>query len=497
MSVNAAIRGEKLGRIRGGDKPRVLELCSGCGGMSLGFAAAGYSLEAHVESDPIAAHSYALNFLPPPGVAAEAWASPRDMVEQRPEDLVKQIGLTSPVAEAFDILAAGLPCQAFARIGRSKLRSIAGGEDAYRNDPRAKLYKRFLNYVEAVQPVAIVIENVPDILNFGGHNVPEEICNALEDFGYLTGYMLLNAAFYGVPQMRERLFLIAIDRSIGTRPRVPDQTRSARLPSGYKGARTVALQRIPTVGSHLLSSPEAERGLPQAVSVRDALADLPRIFEHFRDPSAMRIRKVTDQLPYRQCSRLSDYARLMREWPGFRTDGRVSGSVVRLTPRDFPIFRRMPAGAEYPQALRIAEVIFAEHLAARQPRPKLRSKSWKELRIKCVPPYDAGKFPNRWWKLDPNLPSRTLTAHIGKDTYSHIHWDSHQQRTISVREAARLQSFPDGFQFAGSMNAAFRQIGNAVPPLLAQIVAERLYKDLIAMPVEEIDLAQAPETMAA
>ena len=58
-------------------------------------------------------------------------------------------------------------------------------------------------------------------------------------------------------------------------------------------------------------------------------------------------------------------------------------------------------------------------------------------------------------------------AHIGKDTYSHIHYDGRQARTISVREAARLQSFPDGFRFEGTMNPAFRQIGNAVPPLMA------------------------------
>jgi DNA (cytosine-5)-methyltransferase 1 len=95
-----------------------------------------------------------------------------------------------------------------------------------------------------------------------------------------------------------------------------------------------------------------------------------------------------------------------------------------------------------------------------------------------VPPYDPGKFPNKWWKLDPLKPSRTLTAHMGKDTYSHIHFDNKQSRTISVREAARLQSFPDGFRFAGAMNAAFRQIGNAVPPLLALAVARTLRKQI-------------------
>jgi DNA (cytosine-5)-methyltransferase 1 len=62
-------------------------------------------------------------------------------------------------------------------------------------------------------------------------------------------------------------------------------------------------------------------------------------------------------------------------------------------------------------------------------------------------------------------------AHIGKDTYSHIHWDPDQARTISVREAARLQGFPDGFVFEGTMNPAFRQIGNAVAPLMAAAIA--------------------------
>jgi DNA (cytosine-5)-methyltransferase 1 len=69
-------------------------------------------------------------------------------------------------------------------------------------------------------------------------------------------------------------------------------------------------------------------------------------------------------------------------------------------------------------------------------------------------------------------------AHIGKDTYSHIHWDSDQARTISVREAARLQGFPDGFVFEGTMNPAFRQIGNAVAPLMAAAIAEVMMETL-------------------
>ena len=95
-----------------------------------------------------------------------------------------------------------------------------------------------------------------------------------------------------------------------------------------------------------------------------------------------------------------------------------------------------------------------------------------------VPPYPVETFPNRWWKLRRDFPVRTLMAHIGKDTYSHIHYDGTQERTISVREAARLQSFPDGFRFEGTMNPCFRQIGNAVPPLMAFALASVIRADI-------------------
>jgi DNA (cytosine-5)-methyltransferase 1 len=479
MTVHAEVRAEKLVRIKAGAAPRVLELCSGCGGLSLGLQAAGFDLVGHVEFDATAAASYALNFTPPSADHRAGWAMARDMEHTDPATLATDIGLEGDVGGHFDVLAAGLPCQAFARIGRSKLRSVTGDDDAYRNDPRAKLYQRFLYYVRLAQPVAILIENVPDILNFGGHNVPEEICDTLDELGYAARYTLLNAAFYGVPQMRERLFLVAIDKSLGFLPSFPQPTRAAKLPPGYASARATALKHVPKHGSRFAPTPIAETGLGGAVSVRDALGDLPKIVEHFKEPKKMKRRKTSEVLPYQTSSGLSAYAKLMRNWPG---RGRVivgaDGHVVRVTPRDFTIFSRMDRGGDYPHAHETALKIFAERVKATKPRPTEGSKAWKKLMAETVPPYDPGKFPNKWWKLDPEKPSRTLTAHMGKDTYSHIHWDGHQKRTVSVREAARLQSFPDSFRYAGAMNAAFRQIGNAVPPLLGQAVGAALKADL-------------------
>lgn len=483
MEDTAAIRRRKLRRLASGELPRTLELCSGCGGMSLGLQAAGFEIAAHVESDPVAATSHAMNFAPAESKYQRAWSQSRDMLSCSPSTLLDDFGLDKSAFNAFDILAAGLPCQAFARIGRSKLRSVVGDEDAFRKDPRATLYKRFLEFVWTTQPLAILIENVPDILNFGGHNIPEEICATLEDLGYRSRYTLLNAAFYGVPQLRERLFLIAFDTSLGIDPIFPVPIHGVDLPKGYESSRAVALKHVREEVSNFYPIPMPVDGLPRAVSVRDALADLPFISEHFADPSVMRRRRVTDRLPYRTDEDLSEYARAMRAWTGFETDGELDGHVVRLTARDFPIFQRMPRGADYPVALEVAEDLLVEKLealAATGCRPHKNSSQYSELRRMTVPPYDPGKFPNKWWKLDPSTPSRTLTAHIGKDTYSHIHYDGRQKRTISVREAARLQSFPDGFRFAGSMNSAFRQVGNAVPPLLALAVARTLKETLLA-----------------
>jgi DNA (cytosine-5)-methyltransferase 1 len=450
--------------------------------MSLGLKTAGFEISAHIESDPSAAASHAANFSTASLESEEAWSQPRDMNSCSPETVLRDFRIDGRASEAFDVLAAGLPCQAFARIGRSKLRSVSGDDDAFRKDPRASLYRRFLEYVQETQPLAILIENVPDILNFGGHNIPEEICATLEDLGYRTRYTILNAAFYGVPQLRERLFLVALDASLDASPDFPVPSHCVELPRGYEGSRCVALKHVPRGTPYFHPIPEPENGLPKALVVKDALADLPFISQHFTNPSVMRQRRVEDRLPYRINKDLSEYALAMRRWPGFETDGEVGGNVVRLTARDFPIFQRMPHGADYPKALKVAEEIFEEKLAALAAegyRPRKNSLRYAELRSTIIPPYDPGKFPNKWWKLDPSAPSRTLTAHIGKDTYSHIHYDGRQKRTISVREAARLQSFPDGFRLAGSMNAAFRQVGNAVPPLLALAVARTLRRALL------------------
>jgi DNA (cytosine-5)-methyltransferase 1 len=142
----------------------------------------------------------------------------------------------------------------------------------------------------------------------------------------------------------------------------------------------------------------------------------------------------------------------------------------------------MRPGDQYPEAFQLALRLLDKKLAhagTNEASGAHTSPDYEHTRKATVPPYDPSKFPNKWRKMEPHMPARTLMAHLGKDTYSHIHYDDSQARMISVREAARLQSFPDAFRFCGTMNPAFRQIGNAVPPLLARAVARCLKHQLL------------------
>lgn len=453
----------------------MLDLFSGCGGLSLGFHRAGCQISAAIEIEKDAAATHAFNFHS--GSSSTALhALPRDITLTEPDDLTHELGLGS-ASGAFDIVVGGPPCQAYTRVGRAKLRDIAAEPTAYLTDPRANLYLRYLHYVRLTQPIAILVENVPDALNFAGHNVIAEMAETFEDLGYVAQYTLINAAFHGVPQMRERAFLIAYHRSLNCKVEFPKATRFMRLPTGYSGVRSVALKHVDLFdGGHFGEANRGSPDLPAPVTCEEALGDLPPITSHLEGTLRRGARRLDEYVPYPSKRPSMSYGRLMREWPGFEGKGGVWDHAIRYLPRDIDTFREMANGSEYPAAHATAVAIWERKVRKleKRERRKLSATELQELRRSIVPPYPIETFPNRWWKLRADYPSRTLMAHLGKDTYSHIHYDSAQARVISVREAARLQSFPDGFRFCGTMNPAYRQIGNAVPPLLAWCLAETM-----------------------
>lgn len=485
---------KKIERIRNGGEIRVLDLFAGCGGISLGFQSAGFKISAAVEIDEFAAKSHALNFFS----ASEQGkhAVPVDITEVDPDALAQILNL-GRTDLAIDVVVGGPPCQAFARVGRAKLREVEAHPEAYIHDPRGNLYLRYLAYVKAFKPVALMMENVPDMLNYGGHNLAEEVCESLMRLGYDCQYTLLNAVHYGVPEMRERMVLIAFAREVGANVFFPRPINRHELPRGYEGTRQVALQTIFEAkhngqqqslfrdDTFFTLPPATNFDLPPAITAKEALADLPPIVEHLKGELKKGARRFDKLIPYpeKDLSELPDYAVLMRTWPGYENCDGVRDHVIRYLPRDYDIFEQMKPGDQYPEAYQIAVRLFQKKLRAynrKNPNSKIKpgSEEYEKLFQQVVPPYDPAKFPNKWRKMEADAPARTLMAHLGKDSYSHIHYDSKQKRTISVREAARLQSFPDGFMFAGTMNPAFKQIGNAVPPLLSKAIAMNMRHEL-------------------
>jgi DNA (cytosine-5)-methyltransferase 1 len=322
------------------------------------------------------------------------------------------------------------------------------------------------------------MENVPGMLSVGGRNIADDAAGDLAARGYQVGYAVLNAVWYGVPQFRERLFFIGIRDDLDVIPIMPPATHLTALPSGYLRPRAEWTAPLPFI-RHSELPVEMERAQIGATTVAEALGDLPRLTDHLSSGSK-RLARDDECVDY-VGEPHSLFAEIMRTWPGLPAAHALKDHVIRRTPRDYETFRRMEFGDRYPAALAISRARFhdeLEHLAAQGTAPALGSPEYRALERRFVPPYPEDVFIDKWRKLQPDQPAWTVPAHLSKDAYSHIHYDGDQARAISIREAARLQSFPDAFTFNGNMGERFRQVGNAVPPLLAWAIAGALLESL-------------------
>jgi DNA (cytosine-5)-methyltransferase 1 len=450
--------------MKGRDRPAVVDLFCGAGGFALGFHAAGCKVVIAVDIDDASGRTFEENFRAlQPGLPVAVFGG--DVGDLETFDLDRLASHGRP-----DILIGGPPCQGFSTLGRAKLDSLS--DEGYAGDPRNELYRTFLEAAELWKPLVVVMENVPGMLSVDGKNIATDVAEDLARRGFITGYALMNAVWYGVPQLRERLFFIGVREDLGIRPGAPRATHRATLPAGYVQPGNEYQFSLPFVTSGPLMIEQGAAAL-DATSVSDAMDDLPVLTEHLRPDAAAGRGDFRRALPYRSAPH-SEYARLMRSWPDFVPSPMIYDHAIRRTPRDYETFQRMGPGDRYPRALEIARGRLAEELARLESDgrcPKPATPEYRALERQFVPPYPDDIFVDKWRKLIPEQPSWTVPAHLAKDTYSHIHHDSDQARSISVREAARLQSFPDAFKFTGNMGDCFRQIGNAVPPLMSWAIA--------------------------
>lgn len=376
-------------------RPTAIDLFAGAGGLALGFEQAGFDIVAAVEYDPIHSAIHKLNFPDATIICDDV----RNLSELPAEQLRERLGIEGEL----DAVVGGPPCQGFSLIGHRVL-----------EDPRNELVFHFFKIVETLRPRLFVMENVPGMATGKHHGLLDELVSRFKGIGYRVRepVRVLNAAEYGVPQNRRRLFVIGAREGVRM-PAYPSATHSpSHLSQNGKG------KHVPAV-------------LPATPNVADAICDLPDVEQFDR-------LFHTDELPIR-LNGGSLYAQRLR------------GDVE--DPSDFS-YQRIHDRACLTGCLRA------------------RHTELSRLRFGQTAPGTTEPI-SRFYRLSLEGLSNTLRAGTASERGAFtaprpIH--PVHPRCITVREAARLHSFPDWFRFHRTIWHGFRQIGNAVPPILGRAV---------------------------
>ena len=391
-----------------GKKFNFIDLFAGCGGLSEGFYKEGFNALLHLEIDPTACKTLRTRM--------KHYRYSKEEIEKAVlcdditrDGIVEEI--ESRLTDKVDIIIGGPPCQAFSTQGRAQ------DPNSMRNDPRNFLFENYLQILNHFKPKFFIFENVRGMLTAKPTGIKifdiiisemsktYKVCNNKKT-------ILLNAADYGVPQIRERVILIGVRKDLKIEPEE-------------------IYSRIKKTNSE-----NPADGLPPYVTVRDAISDLPRI----------QAGEGADKWTFAEYKNMNDY-------------------ISKIRNKKFSFI--------YNHKARI-------HNEADRERYRILSKhgNWQLKDLQKVRPdlinHDPKHFGNRYTVQSWDKPAKTICAHLYKDGNLFIHPDSKQARTFTVREAARVQSFPDDFFFEGSRTEQFKQVGNAVPPLMAKSFAHAL-----------------------
>lgn len=360
----------------------VIDLFAGCGGMSLGFMQAGFTIKNAVEYDSAIAKTYKINH-PSVNVIVD------DIANVDTDDIFS-------LSDA-EVIIGGPPCQGFSMAGARIRRGFI-------DDPRNYLFKHYFNVVKAVKPKVFVMENVKGMMTMQGGQIFEEILrlfsdsSATDDNPYNLFYKVIRASDFGVPQKRERLIIV------GT--------------------------TIPDVPFDLLwESTKKEIGLImpaffESTTVRDAIGNLPPVTA---DGVINNPKPVTEYQRYLSCN-----ASIITN----HTKSNHSETAIRR-------MHQIGNGQNFTE---LNEKINSVH---------------------------SGSYGRLSW----DEPAATITTRFDTPAGGRfIHPE--EDRTLSPREAARIQSFPDSFVFSGTRREISRQIGNAVPPKVSYFLAKYIEKIL-------------------
>ena len=394
---------------------KALDLFSGCGGLSEGFLQAGFDVAVSIEIDEKACETQRKNH--PETIIIQG-----DLTELNPQQLEQETQISN-----YDLIIGGPPCQGFSTIG-TRLGTSDFGE--FGEDPRNSLYKEFVKYVRYYQPKMFLMENVLGLYTMQDGAIRENIENDFSHddpegryVGYNVTSTILRAVEFGVPQKRERVFFVGIRNDF--------EDIDFQFPEPFLNEN-------------------------EFYTVNDAIGDLPAL--GVRDGENRTIHQIE---PNSFLTMLNENAFNLRRDNNYE-EGYIYNHLSRYNnPRDREIFRRL-APFQKLRELNLDEI--AEYL---------RANGYQELPVRL-----RNGFDDFYRKLDWERPSPTIIAHLHKDGLAFIHPDGEQARSLSIREAARLQSFPDNFIFQGSQSHMFKQIGNAVPPLLAYHLANALSETL-------------------
>ena len=391
-----------------------VDLFAGCGGLSEGFLKLDFKGLCHIDFDKYACSTLA-NRLKDYNISTEEIEKTVLTRDLTQHETVEDI-LECVNGVDIDLLIGGPPCQAFSTVGRAQ------DKNSMKNDPRNYLYKHYIEILEKLNPKIFVFENVTGLLSSkpDGKRIFPLIVEELKKRDYNVydnpNDIVLNSVHYGVPQIRKRVILIGIRND---------------LDISSKDIYNLIEKRY-------YAPNEQENGLKKYRTVYDAIGDLPLLFPG----------EGEDEIEFQSDSD-NEYVKIMRK----ENRDKLYNHVAR------------------------------KHNELDRERYKILSQNgWQLKDLNEIRPdlvhYNPKHFANRYTVQEFDKPSRTVVAHLYKDGNLFIHPDPNQERTFTVREAARVQSFPDDFRFLGARTHQYKQVGNAVPPLMSYQIAKAIKKVL-------------------